>query len=213
MMNEGMYLPQMTNTISSFPHHNNPSEIAEEAARRREIRLLKNREAARECRQLGWSYFFVTIYVSIYNEFWLNPFDRRKKKEYVKCLENRVEVLETQNRALIEELKTLKDIHCSSTGGSSDGRSTTSPMTSLKQELRWAPNSALQTLNQHEYLSYLTVNSPQSNKLHNYNTTCVQFCFTSISINSRYTIVIVCFIWADNQCEQAGCRRVLLGGT
>ena len=47
MMNEGMYLPQMANT---FPHHNNPSEIAEEAARRREIRLLKNREAARECR-------------------------------------------------------------------------------------------------------------------------------------------------------------------
>ena len=62
--------------------------------------------------------------------------NRRKKKEYVKCLENRVEVLETQNRALIEELKTLKDIHCSSTGGSSDGRSTTSPMTSMKQELR-----------------------------------------------------------------------------
>lgn len=36
----------------------------EEAARKREIRLLKNREAAREC--------------------------RNKKKEYIKCLENRV---------------------------------------------------------------------------------------------------------------------------
>merc|ERR1712029_504374 len=36
----------------------------EEATRKREIRLLKNREAAREC--------------------------RNKKKEYIKCLENRV---------------------------------------------------------------------------------------------------------------------------
>uniref|UniRef100_A0A915NMN6 KID domain-containing protein n=1 Tax=Meloidogyne floridensis TaxID=298350 RepID=A0A915NMN6_9BILA len=35
---------------------------------------------------------------------------RRKKKEYVKCLENRVAVLENQNKALIEELKTLKGI-------------------------------------------------------------------------------------------------------
>ena len=103
MMNESMYLNQMPH----FSNHNNPSEIAEEAARRREIRLLKNREAAREC--------------------------RRKKKEYVKCLENRVEVLETQNRALIEELKTLKDIHCnSSTSNGSDGRSSTP----LKTELR-----------------------------------------------------------------------------
>lgn len=37
---------------------------------------------------------------------------RRKKKEYVKCLENRVSVLETQNKALIEELKTLKELYC-----------------------------------------------------------------------------------------------------
>lgn len=53
---------------------------------KREIRLAKNREAAREC--------------------------RRKKKEYVKCLENRVAVLENQNKTLIEELKTLKDLYC-----------------------------------------------------------------------------------------------------
>ncbi|XP_010132990.1 PREDICTED: cyclic AMP-dependent transcription factor ATF-1 [Buceros rhinoceros silvestris] len=53
---------------------------------KREIRLMKNREAAREC--------------------------RRKKKEYVKCLENRVAVLENQNKTLIEELKTLKDLYC-----------------------------------------------------------------------------------------------------
>ena len=60
--------------------------MAEEAARKREVRLLKNREAAREC--------------------------RRKKKEYIKCLETRVHVLESQNKALIEELKTLKDMYC-----------------------------------------------------------------------------------------------------
>uniref|UniRef100_A0A8C2A3R5 cAMP responsive element binding protein 1b n=1 Tax=Cyprinus carpio TaxID=7962 RepID=A0A8C2A3R5_CYPCA len=60
--------------------------VAEEATRKREVRLMKNREAAREC--------------------------RRKKKEYVKCLENRVAVLENQNKTLIEELKALKDLYC-----------------------------------------------------------------------------------------------------
>ena len=53
--------------------------------RKRELRLLKNSEAAREC--------------------------RRKKKEYIKCLENRVAVLENQNKALIEELKSLKELY------------------------------------------------------------------------------------------------------
>ena len=37
---------------------------------------------------------------------------RRKKKEYIKCLEQRVNVLENQNKALIEELKTLKNLYC-----------------------------------------------------------------------------------------------------
>ncbi|CAD5125878.1 unnamed protein product [Dimorphilus gyrociliatus] len=59
--------------------------VHEESNKKRELRLLKNREAAREC--------------------------RRKKKEYVKCLENRVAVLENQNKALIEELKSLKEIY------------------------------------------------------------------------------------------------------
>ncbi|XP_022703614.1 cyclic AMP-responsive element-binding protein 1-like isoform X3 [Varroa jacobsoni] len=63
-----------------------PVTIAEEAARKRELRLLKNREAAKEC--------------------------RRKKKDYIKCLENRVAVLENQNATLIEELKALKDLYC-----------------------------------------------------------------------------------------------------
>jgi len=66
--------------LSSGTHHG-----PEEASRKREIRLLKNREAAREC--------------------------RNKKKEYIKCLENRVAVLENQNKALIEELKSLKELY------------------------------------------------------------------------------------------------------
>ncbi|XP_040921887.1 cAMP-responsive element modulator-like [Toxotes jaculatrix] len=57
----------------------------EDAVQKRELRLMKNREAAREC--------------------------RRKKKEYVRCLENRVAVLENQNKTLIEELRALKDIY------------------------------------------------------------------------------------------------------
>jgi len=60
--------------------------LAEDQTRKREQRLLKNREAAREC--------------------------RRKKKEYIKCLENRVAVLENQNKTLIDELKSLKELYC-----------------------------------------------------------------------------------------------------
>ena len=65
-------------------------QLTEEVSRKRELRLLKNRDAAREC--------------------------RRKKKEYVKCLENRVAVLENQNKALIEELKSLKELYCQKEG-------------------------------------------------------------------------------------------------
>ncbi|XP_061879087.1 cAMP-responsive element modulator-like isoform X1 [Entelurus aequoreus] len=72
--------PSPSATQSPSSHH------TEEVTRKREVRLMKNREAAREC--------------------------RRKKKEYVKCLENRVAVLENQNKTLIEELKALKDIYC-----------------------------------------------------------------------------------------------------
>uniref|UniRef100_A0A8C5LYH8 Activating transcription factor 1 n=1 Tax=Leptobrachium leishanense TaxID=445787 RepID=A0A8C5LYH8_9ANUR len=66
-----------------------PTGKSDDPQLKREIRLMKNREAAREC--------------------------RRKKKEYVKCLENRVAVLENQNKTLIEELKTLKDLYCHKT--------------------------------------------------------------------------------------------------
>ncbi|XP_053948989.1 cyclic AMP response element-binding protein B isoform X4 [Anastrepha obliqua] len=73
-------------TEISGPDITDNSGIAEDQTRKREIRLQKNREAAREC--------------------------RRKKKEYIKCLENRVAVLENQNKALIEELKSLKELYC-----------------------------------------------------------------------------------------------------
>lgn len=62
-----------------------PQQMAEEASRKREMRLMKNREAAKEC--------------------------RRRKKEYVKCLETRVAVLENQNKQLIDELKSLKELY------------------------------------------------------------------------------------------------------
>ncbi|XP_009682269.1 cAMP-responsive element modulator isoform X3 [Struthio camelus] len=79
-------LPQGVVMAASPGTLHNPQQLAEEATRKRELRLMKNREAAREC--------------------------RRKKKEYVKCLENRVAVLENQNKTLIEELKALKDLYC-----------------------------------------------------------------------------------------------------
>nr|CAG4638053.1 EOG090X0DMT [Chydorus sphaericus] len=68
-------------------NHSDEWDPSEPTMQKRELRLLKNREAAREC--------------------------RRKKKEYIKCLENRVAVLENQNKALIEELKSLKELYCS----------------------------------------------------------------------------------------------------
>lgn len=84
--NTPFFVPSMSSLGGSV---NLPGSPQDESSRKREIRLLKNREAAREC--------------------------RRKKKEYIKCLENRVAVLENQNKALIEELKSLKELY---TGGS-----------------------------------------------------------------------------------------------
>ncbi|KAL2726502.1 cyclic AMP-responsive element-binding protein 1 isoform X4 [Vespula squamosa] len=69
-------------TVTAYSGH---GVVVEDAARKRELRLLKNRQAAREC--------------------------RRKKKEYIKCLENRVAVLENRNQTLIDELKSLKELY------------------------------------------------------------------------------------------------------
>lgn len=77
--------PQIVSVQSNGSSASTNGTPAEEQARKREIRLMKNREAAREC--------------------------RNKKKEYIKCLENRVAVLENQNKALIEELKSLKELY------------------------------------------------------------------------------------------------------
>jgi len=82
------FVPTAMSSIGSSSGLGSPGEETSSGHRKREIRLLKNREAAREC--------------------------RRKKKEYIKCLENRVAVLENQNKALIEELKSLKELY---TGG------------------------------------------------------------------------------------------------
>ncbi|NXL29987.1 CREM protein, partial [Glaucidium brasilianum] len=82
-------LPQGVVMATSPGTLHSPQQLTEEATRKRELRLMKNREAAKEC--------------------------RRRKKEYIKCLERRVAVLEVQNKKLIEELETLKDISSSKT--------------------------------------------------------------------------------------------------
>jgi hypothetical protein len=74
--------------LSKSPIRNTSSSEslpADDGTKKREIRLMKNREAAREC--------------------------RRKKKEYIRCLESRVAVLESQNQALIGELRALKELY------------------------------------------------------------------------------------------------------
>ncbi|XP_036441716.1 cAMP responsive element modulator b isoform X2 [Colossoma macropomum] len=62
-----------------------PQQLAEEASHKRELRLMKNREAAKEC--------------------------RRRKREYVRCLETRVTMLELQNKKLISELQNMKEMY------------------------------------------------------------------------------------------------------
>lgn len=89
MMSTGGYSANPAQLGHHSPEHHNGGNGGgggvTEANRKRAVRLQKNREAAREC--------------------------RRKKKEYIKCLENRVAVLENQNKALIEELRSLKELY------------------------------------------------------------------------------------------------------
>ncbi|KAI4485855.1 hypothetical protein M0804_006344 [Polistes exclamans] len=79
---DAQYFVPAFDTVTAYSGH---GVVVEDAARKRELRLLKNRQAAREC--------------------------RRKKKEYIKCLENRVAVLESRNQTLIDELKSLKELY------------------------------------------------------------------------------------------------------
>ncbi|XP_072534893.1 cAMP responsive element modulator b isoform X2 [Salminus brasiliensis] len=76
-------LPQGVVTAGSPGSIHSPQPLAEEASRKRELRLLKNREAAKEC--------------------------RRRKREYVRCLEARLAMLELQNKKLIDEVQYLKE--------------------------------------------------------------------------------------------------------
>jgi len=78
--------PPSSNHHQHSHHSNRRHGEGNDPTRKREMRLQKNREAAREC--------------------------RRKKKEYIKCLEERVAGLENQNKALIEELRHLKELYC-----------------------------------------------------------------------------------------------------
>jgi len=75
----------MTAGGMSGGNHQTPQQLADVASKKREIRFMKNREAARHCRV--------------------------KKKEYLKCLEERVQILEGQNKKLIDELKALKEFY------------------------------------------------------------------------------------------------------
>jgi len=88
--NDTICLPAGTQQQFTIQGTSNRQEQASNSERqgqasKREIRLMKNSEAAREC--------------------------RNKKKEYIRCLENRVAVLENQNKALIEELKSVKELY------------------------------------------------------------------------------------------------------
>ncbi|KAK0415649.1 hypothetical protein QR680_012041 [Steinernema hermaphroditum] len=89
VMETRVFAAEWQSPLQLSNYNSSPSPLDggnDDSNRKRQVRLQKNREAAKEC--------------------------RRKKKEYVKCLENRVAVLENQNKALIEELKTLKELYC-----------------------------------------------------------------------------------------------------
>ncbi|XP_067290753.1 cAMP responsive element modulator b isoform X1 [Pseudorasbora parva] len=71
----------MDSSPSSLP---SPQLLAEEASRKREHRLMKNRTAAK-------------VY-------------RRRQKDYVQSLETRIAVMEEQKQKLTEELESLKEL-------------------------------------------------------------------------------------------------------
>ncbi|XP_050953846.1 cAMP responsive element modulator b isoform X1 [Labeo rohita] len=61
-----------------------PQQLTEEASRKRELRLMKNRTAAKEY--------------------------RRRKKDYVRSLERRIAVIENQKQKMLEELDSLRQM-------------------------------------------------------------------------------------------------------
>lgn len=91
-----------------------PEELAEESQRKRDVRLRKNRYGTVDnyIQYITIQLLCVALYVVI--TFCIREAAkecRRKKKEYVRCLENRVAVLESQNQALIGELRALKELY------------------------------------------------------------------------------------------------------
>ena len=81
------------------------STAVDDSSRKREVRLMKNR-----CCFILFVFFCVSdTYCILCREAAREC--RRKKKEYVRCLENRVAVLESQNQALIGELRALKELY------------------------------------------------------------------------------------------------------
>lgn len=76
--------------------------------RKREMRLQKNRLDDQRIESIDFSHFDVFLF--LFSEAAREC--RRKKKEYIKCLEERVAGLENQNKALIEELRHLKELYC-----------------------------------------------------------------------------------------------------
>ncbi|XP_076850743.1 cAMP responsive element modulator b isoform X2 [Brachyhypopomus gauderio] len=90
-------LPQGVVMTSSPGSLHSPQQLAEDASRKRELRLMKNREAARECRRKKKEEAAKEC--------------RRRKREYIRCLETRLTMLEVQNKKLFDELQYLKEIY------------------------------------------------------------------------------------------------------
>ncbi|XP_062335885.1 cAMP-responsive element modulator-like isoform X2 [Osmerus eperlanus] len=82
-------LPQGVVMAGSPGPTRNPHQLVEDATRKREVRLMKNREAAKEC--------------------------RRRKREYVRCLETRLTMLEAANKKLMDDLQYFHEVYGSKT--------------------------------------------------------------------------------------------------
>ncbi|KAM6953251.1 cAMP-responsive element modulator-like [Aplochiton taeniatus] len=78
-------LPQGVVMATAPPIQRSSHHSAEDATRKREIRLMKNREAAKEC--------------------------RRRKREYVRCLETRLSMVEAQNKKLLSDLQYVQEVY------------------------------------------------------------------------------------------------------
>ncbi|KAM4028260.1 cAMP-responsive element modulator isoform 1-T1 [Anomaloglossus baeobatrachus] len=81
----GSGLPQGIVVAASSTDLHIPQQLAEEATRKREMRLMKNREAAKAC--------------------------RLRRKEYIRCLENHNAMLEGHIKELMQELEIYRNMY------------------------------------------------------------------------------------------------------